>query len=80
MKNIKNYFSLIIGTVLGMAAGYLYYRIVGCASGACVITSNPITSTLYGGLLGWLIGSMLRPGGCCVCAAFNSTDDESAND
>ncbi len=39
----------------GMLAGYLYYRFVGCASGSCAITSNPINSMLYMGLMGGIL-------------------------
>ena len=46
---------LIIGIVLGAAAGFAYYRFVGCSSGACPITGNPYISTLYGAVIGALI-------------------------
>lgn len=46
-----------IGAVLGALAGYLYYRFVGCASGRCMITSNPWSSTIYGVMLGVMIAS-----------------------
>lgn len=42
------------GILIGMIAGYLYYHFVGCVSGSCTITSKPVNSTLYGGLLGGL--------------------------
>lgn len=48
---------LIVGTVLGAAAGYLYYRTVGCATGTCPLTSNPVTSSLYGAFMGALLAS-----------------------
>ncbi len=45
-----------IGSVVfGGAAGYAFYRFVGCKSGTCPITGNPWISTLYGALLGALI-------------------------
>ena len=44
-----------IGVVIGAIAGYAYYYYVGCASGTCAITSKPINSTLYGGLMGGLL-------------------------
>lgn len=44
----------IIGVFLGLIAGYSYYHYIGCESGTCAITSKPINSTLYGGLMGGL--------------------------
>ncbi|MGI5963876.1 MAG: hypothetical protein ACOX7N_09240 [Lawsonibacter sp.] len=44
----------------GMMVGYLYYRLVGCASGSCVLTSNPIRSTIYMGVVGWLLSIVLE--------------------
>jgi len=46
---------IVLGVLLGAAAGYAYYKLVGCASGACPITSNPWVSTGYGALLGLLV-------------------------
>ncbi len=48
---------IVIGAVLGAAAGFAYYRFVGCSSGACPITSNPWISTGYGALIGGLLAS-----------------------
>lgn len=43
----------IIGTVaLGAVMGYAWYRLVGCPSGGCPITSNPWSSTIYGAVIG----------------------------
>ncbi|HLP15251.1 MAG TPA: DUF6132 family protein [Bacteroidota bacterium] len=42
----------ILPIVLGGAAGYAYYRFVGCKSGACPISGNPWISTIYGAVLG----------------------------
>ncbi|QOI97693.1 MAG: hypothetical protein HRU69_09390 [Flammeovirgaceae bacterium] len=44
-----------IGIVLGATAGYLYWYYIGCSSGSCAITSNPVNSTLYGALMGGLL-------------------------
>ena len=44
-----------IGILVGLFAGYLYYLQIGCVSGTCAITSKPLNSTLYGGLMGGLL-------------------------
>lgn len=54
----KAYIITGIGVVLGLIAGYTYYLYVGCASGTCAITSKPLNSTLYGGLMGGLLFNM----------------------
>jgi hypothetical protein len=60
-KPFRRTLPMLILTAVGAVGGYLYYRLVGCASGACVITSNPIISTIYGGVLGLLIGFIVTP-------------------
>ena len=42
---------------LGGAVGFIFYKFVGCSSGACPITSNPILSTLYGMFLGFVLST-----------------------
>lgn len=42
-------------TLAGSLAGYVYFLLVGCRSGACMITSSPLLSTIWGGLLGYLL-------------------------
>ena len=45
----------IVSIILGGAAGYGYYRVIGCRSGVCPITANPWISTLYGAAIGGLM-------------------------
>ncbi len=46
-----------LGSILaGASFGYAYHRAVGCRNGACLITGNPYIATLYGAVLGFLIG------------------------
>uniref|UniRef100_UPI00404958CD DUF6132 family protein n=1 Tax=Flavobacterium sp. TaxID=239 RepID=UPI00404958CD len=54
----KQYIITGIGVVVGLIAGYVYYLQIGCASGTCAITSKPVNSTLYGGLMGGLLFNM----------------------
>jgi hypothetical protein len=46
----------LIGAAVGGVAGFAYYKYVGCASGACPLTSRPLISTIYGMVLGMLVG------------------------
>jgi hypothetical protein len=41
-----------LGLIVGGALGYAYYALVGCTSGGCPITSNPVMTTAYGALVG----------------------------
>ena len=45
-------------TLGGVLAGLAYYYFIGCSSGSCPITSNPLGSMLYMGLIGWLISGI----------------------
>ena len=40
----------------GAALGFVYQRLVGCRSGTCMLTSNPYTATIYGAVVGYLMG------------------------
>jgi TPP-dependent indolepyruvate ferredoxin oxidoreductase alpha subunit len=52
-----NVVHIAIGAVIGGALGFTYYKIVGCATGACPLTSNPFVTTIYGTCVGGLIAS-----------------------
>lgn len=58
MRIVQKYITkqFIFGIVLGAVAGYAYYYFIGCSSGSCAITSNPVNSTLYGMLFGGILG------------------------
>lgn len=60
MSFIKKYFLIITGIAAGAIGGYLYYFYVGCASGTCAITSNPVNSSIYGAVMGGLFFSMFK--------------------
>jgi len=48
---------IIIGVIIGGVAGFLYYKFVGCRTGSCPITSNPLSSIFFGAIFGGLIAS-----------------------
>jgi hypothetical protein len=56
MKIVK----FILFPVIGCVIGFLYYRLVGCSTGTCPITSNPVISTVYGGVIGLLISLSIK--------------------
>ena len=68
-KNSKEFFKSSIfwkpalGVIIGGIAGFAYYYFVGCATGTCAITSNPVNSVLFGSLLGFLV----TKGPCTLC-------------
>ena len=46
---------MVIGAAIGGVLGFLYYKLVGCSSGTCPITSKPLNSIMYGAVMGLLI-------------------------
>lgn len=49
-------------TLSGALAGLAYSLLIGCPSGGCAITSNPILSMLYMGFIGWLLSGLFGKG------------------
>lgn len=60
MRYIKNNLAYIIGGIIGAVAGYLYWLYVGCSTGACPITASPINSSIYGTIMGFLVGGFFK--------------------
>ena len=67
MKAWKRILRPVLFALGGAAVGYLYYRLAGCASGACPISANPIRSMVYVGVIGLLLSGVFSPcgGGSC---------------
>ena len=61
--NVKNWLIPLLFTLGGALVGYAYYYFVGCTTGSCAITANPISAMAYMGLVGWLLSGVFR-GGC----------------
>lgn len=69
-KSWKKWLRPILFTAGGALIGLAYYAFVGCSTGACAITSNPISSMVYVGLIGLLFSGSL---GCGCCGGSCST-------
>ena len=54
----RQYIITGVGVLVGFVLGYAYYHFIGCATGSCAITSKPLNSTLYGGMMGGLLFNM----------------------
>lgn len=59
-KFAKKHLLTIIGLAIGATAGYFYWNFIGCSTGSCAITSNPINSTIYGAAMGGLLFSTFQ--------------------
>ena len=51
---------IALGGLIGALLGYIYYVQIGCISGTCPITSNPISSSIYGAILGALVLELIH--------------------
>lgn len=59
LNNKQYIIASIIFVVAGILAGYIYYITVGCSTNGCAITSNPFISSLWGGLIGYLLSGVV---------------------
>ena len=68
MKHIlKRKLRCVLFILGGALAGLAYYYLIGCATGSCPITANPITTMLYTGLVGWLLSGIFKKESDCGC-------------
>jgi hypothetical protein len=51
---------IAIGVVVGGSLGFGWYKLVGCSTGTCPLTSNPFVSTIYGSIVGVLVACSLH--------------------
>jgi hypothetical protein len=58
MSLLSRYKFEIAGLAMGAVAGWSYWYFIGCTSGTCPITSQPVNSSVYGSVMGWLAGGM----------------------
>jgi hypothetical protein len=48
---------IVFSAAIGGVCGYLWYRMVGCSSGACPLTSKPLITIIYGAAMGILVAT-----------------------
>jgi len=64
MKKLKNWIIkhkiANISAFFGAIIGLLYWKFVGCSTGTCAITSVWYRTMLYGAVMGWLLGDILK--------------------
>ena len=58
---IKKWIRPTLFTLGGALAGLAYYHFIGCASRSCPITSSPLGSMLYMGVIGYLVTIKCTP-------------------
>lgn len=51
---------IAIGVLIGGALGFANYKFIGCATGTCPLSSNPWIATIFGMMLGGLVGGTLH--------------------
>jgi hypothetical protein len=49
-----------LGIIAGGIGGFMYWKMVGCSSGTCLITSRWPNSTAYGAMMGGLLFSIFK--------------------
>lgn len=55
---IRKHLLTLVFAASGAAGGFLYWKFVKCVSGTCLIKSVWYLSTLYGMVMGGLIGNL----------------------
>ena len=57
-KKIKKLLKPVLFTAGGALAGLAYYYFAGCSTGTCPLTSNPLITMAYTGIVGWLLSGI----------------------
>lgn len=59
-KWLYNNILYLVGAVAGGLTGFLYWKFVGCITGTCAITANPVRSTIYFAIMGVLVLGLFK--------------------
>lgn len=61
-SKLKKWLRPFLFTIGGALVGLGYYYAVGCSTGSCPITSNPIITMIYMGVVGLLLSGLFGKG------------------
>jgi len=59
MKRDKIFKLKVVFTLLGAVGGFLYWKFVGCTTGTCPIKSVWYLMTIWGTVMGYLVGDLI---------------------
>ena len=59
---INDWLRPLLFAIGGALVGFGYYYAVGCSTGSCPITSNPIITMIYMGVIGLLLSGLFGKG------------------
>jgi hypothetical protein len=51
-NRLRPFMRIVAGVVIGGILGFAYYWFIGCRTGSCRITGDPVISSLYGSFIG----------------------------
>lgn len=54
-----NLISIGVGAPVGAFLGWLYYKLIGCRTGTCPLTSSPGIMLVYGAIVGGILASLV---------------------
>ena len=66
-SKLKKWLRPFLFTIGGALVGLGYYYAVGCSTGSCPITSNPIITMIYMGVVGLLLSGLFGKRGDSKC-------------
>jgi hypothetical protein len=75
INKIKDSKYFIIGLVVGATGGFLYWKYIGCLDGTCPLASNWLIMTIYGTILGGVLGNIFQG----IVVSRNKTSDKLKN-
>jgi len=65
---LKKWIRPVLFTLGGVLVGIGYCYLVGCSTASCAITSTPVSSMAYMGLIGWILFGVFGKGCECGCS------------